>query len=217
VEIAATLPGGDPFIVTAPLGRGRMVLIATDGSLSSVDPTSGEAWTTWPTWPSFLPLVRELLAYASGGQQSQWQQLVGTPLSGSISDSAVSSAASGGLQMVRPDGRTASVVVRSTPTGSEWNYLDTDASGVYTLRGLPQDRTQQFAVNVDTTEGDLAKIDPQQLPPAIKVRSTWQGETRDGSGEATAQSSWNTNILWGVLALLFAESFMAWQFGRGAI
>jgi hypothetical protein len=217
VEIAAALPGGDPFIVTAPLGRGRMVLVATDGSLSSVDPTTGEAWTTWPTWPSFLPLVRELLAYASGGQQFRWQQLVGTPLSGSISDPAVSSGTSGELQMVRPDGLTASVAVRSTPTGSEWNYLDTDISGVYTLRGLPQGRTQQFAVNVDTAEGDLAKIDPQQLPPAIKVRSTWQGETRGDSTEATAQSTWNTNILRGVLALLFVESFMAWQFGRGAL
>ena len=105
VEIAAALPGGDPFIVTAPLGRGRTVLVATDGSLSSVDPTSGEAWTTWPTWPSFLPLVRELLAYASGGQQTRWQQLVGTPLGGSIGESASRSAGSGELQMVRPDGR----------------------------------------------------------------------------------------------------------------
>jgi hypothetical protein len=217
VEVAAALPGGDPFIVTMPLGRGRMVLVATDGSLSSVDPTSGEAWTTWPTWPSFLPLVRELLTYASGGQQTRWQQLVGAPLSGLISDPTVPSALSGELQMVRPDGRTASVAIQSTPTGSEWNYTDTDVSGVYTLRDLPQGRTQQFAVNVDTAEGDLAKVDPQQLPPAIKVRSTWQGEANSGTAEATTQSTWNTNILWSVFALLFAESFMAWQFGRGAL
>jgi hypothetical protein len=217
VEIAAALPAGDAFIVTAPLGRGRTVLVATDGSLSSVDPTSGEAWTSWPTWPSFLPLVRELLAYASGGQQMRWQQIVGSPLGGSIDNPASASATSGELQMVRPDGRAASVSVRSTPTGSEWSYADTDVSGIYTLRGLPNGRTQQFAVNVDTAEGDLTKIDPQQLPPEMKVRGTWQGETSSGSIEATAQSTWNTSILWGVLALLFAESFMAWQFGRGAL
>ena len=216
VEIAAALPGGDPFIVTAPLGRGRTVLVATDGSLSSVDPASGEAWTSWPTWPSFLPLVRELLAYASGGQQTQWQQLVGTPLSGSIVQ-PMSVTASGDLRIVRPDGRPASVSVRSTPTGSEWNYTDTDVSGIYTLRGLAQGRTQQFALNIDTAESDLAKIDSQQLPPEIKVRSTWQGEASGGPVEATAQSEWNTNFLWGVLVLLFVESFMAWQFGRGAL
>jgi aerotolerance regulator-like protein/VWA domain-containing protein/CARDB protein len=217
VEIAAALPGGDSFIVTAPLGRGRTVLIATDGSLSSVDPTSGEQWTTWPTWPSFLPLVRELLAYATSGQQTQWQHLVGTPLSGSVDDRASLPAGSAELQIARPDGRAASVSMRSTHTGAEWSYPDTDVSGIYTLRGLPQNRTQQFAVNVDTAEGDLAKIDPQQLPPAIKVRSSWQGEASGGPIEATTSSDWNTQILWGVLALLFAESFMAWRFGRGAI
>lgn len=217
VEIAAALPGGDPFIVTAPFGRGRTVLVATDGSLSSVDPTSGEAWTTWPTWPSFLPLVRELLAYASGGQQMQWQQLVGMPVSGSIGNAGSPSAGSGELQIVRPDGRTAAVSMRSTPAGSEWNYTNTDVSGIYTLRGLPQNRTQQFAVNVDTAEGDLAKIDPQSLLPAIKVRSDWHAEASGDLVEATTQSEWNSEILWGVLALLFVESFMAWQFGRGAI
>jgi hypothetical protein len=217
VEIAAALPGGDPFIVTAPLGRGRTVLIATDGSLSSVDPTSGEAWTTWPTWPSFLPLVRELLAYASGGQQSQWQQLVGAPLGGPIGELTSQPAGSSELQLVRPDGRAAAVSIRSTPTGSEWSYTDTDVSGIYTLRGLSQGRTQQFAVNVDTAEGDLAKVDARQLPTEIKVRSTLQSEGRGGPVEATTQSGWDTEILWVALALLFVESFMAWQFGRGTL
>ncbi len=193
------------------------MLVATDGSLSSVDPTSGEPWTTWPTWPSFLPLVRELLAYASGGQQTQWQQLVGTPLSGSIGEPVSHPVGSRELQMMRPDGRAASVSMRSTPAGSEWSYADTDVSGIYTLRGLPQGRKYQFAINVETAEGDLAKIDPQQLPPEIKVRNNWQGEASGGLVEASAQAAWNTSILWGVLALLFAESFMAWQFGRGAI
>jgi Aerotolerance regulator N-terminal/von Willebrand factor type A domain/CARDB len=217
VEIVAALPGGDPFIVTAPLGRGRTVLIATDGSLSSIDPTSGEPWTTWPTWPSFLPLVRELLAYATGGQQTKWQQLVGQPLSGAIGKPPSQSTGSGELKITRPDGRAASISTRSSPVGSEWTYTETDISGIYTLHGLPEGRTQQFAVNVDTAEGDLAKINPQQLPPEIKVQSTWQEDASGGSVASTHQSAWNINILWSALALLFAESFMAWQFGRGAI
>jgi hypothetical protein len=51
----------------------------------------------------------------------------------------------------------------------------------------------------------------------MKVRSKWQGEASGGSIDATVSSTWNTYILWGVLALLFAESFMAWQFGRGVL
>lgn len=216
VEVAATLPDGDPFIVTAPLGRGRTVLVATDGSLSSVDPMSGEAWTIWPTWPSFLPVIRELLTYACGGRQAHWQQLVGTSSSGSIA-ATESRSGSSELQIVRPDGRTESVSTRSAAAGSEWNYSNTDVSGIYTLRGLPQGHTDRFAVNVDTVESDVAKIDPKQLPPAIRVQSHWQDETTGNAFQAMAQSDWTTEILWGALALLFAESFMGWQFGRGAL
>ena len=60
----------------------------------------------------------------------------------------------------RPDGRTAPVSMQSTPAGPEWSYTDTNVSGIYTLRGLPQNQSQQFAVNVDTTESDLGKVDP---------------------------------------------------------
>ncbi len=221
-EVAIAMPGGDPFIVTAPVGRGRCVLVATDGSLSSVDRASGEPWTTWPTWPSFLPIVRELLAYASGSQRDSWQQLVGTPLSGSIGRGEASDPNGSELHIVRPDGRKAPVALRSMPTGWEWNYADTDVSGIYSLRGLPQGglprgRTQSFAVNVDTAEGDLAKIDAGQLPAAIEVRGTWLDEANGPSIKAMSESAWSQSILWVVVALLFAESLMAWQFGRGAI
>jgi hypothetical protein len=217
VEVAAALPSGDPLIVAAPFGRGRTVLVGTDGSLSSVDPASGEPWTTWPTWPSYLPIVHELLAFASGGQQTLWQRLVGAPLTGSLSNETAASIGSGGLHIARPDGRTEPVSLQSTPAGKEWRYTNTDISGIYTLRGLPKGQTQRFAVNVDTAEGDLAKINPQQLPPAIKVRSTWQGETGVATTQTTAQAGLTTSLLWGALALLFAESFMAWQFGRGTL
>ena len=217
VEIAAALPGGDPFIVTAPLGRGRVVMVATDGSLSSVDAKSGEPWTSWPTWPSFLPIARELLAYASSGRHDRLQQLVGTPLSGTIRDATASLAKKGDLQMVRPDGRAASVVLQSTTDGWEWDFADTEVSGIYSLRGLPEGRTQQFAVNVDTSEGDLNKIDPKELTKDVKIRSTWQSESTGESIDALSQLSLNQPILWAALALLFLESFMAWQFGQGAL
>ncbi len=211
-EVAAALPGGDPFIVATPLGRGRVVLVATDGSLSSVDSQSGEPWTTWPTWPSFLPIVRELLSYAAGGHHDRWQQPVGTPLA----SRGVPAPDPSTLQITRPDGQTASVSVNATPTGREWSYDDTNVSGIYTLRGLPQGRSQQFAVNVDTTESDLAKADAEQLPPELTVRSTWQDAANDRPADLLAQSSWNQSLLWGTLLLLFTESFLAWQFGRGA-
>jgi hypothetical protein len=214
-ETAAALRGGDPFIVTAPLGRGRVVLVATDGSLSSIDPVSGEPWTTWPTWPSFLPIVRELLAYAVGGQHIDWQHLVGATLGGSLSDWPTFEAATDSLKIARPDGHSAAVAIETSDGEPQWSFSDTNLSGIYSLRGLPGGQTQTFAVNVDTTESDLAKIDPQQLPPSLVVRGTWQN-TADGGGSSTlSNSAWSGRLLWIALALLFVESLMAWQFGRG--
>jgi hypothetical protein len=210
VEVAAALPGGDPFIVTSALGRGRVVLVATDGSLSSVDATTGEPWTNWPTWPSFLPIVRELLSFAAGSQHDRWQQLVGTPLASQapLPDETK-------LQLKRPDGRTAPVSIQSTPAGPEWSYADTNVSGIYSLSGLPHDQNQQFAVNVDTTESNLEKVDLDELPPELVVRSTWQDSNTARTTDILSQSSWNLSFLWAVLALMFVESALAWHFGRG--
>ncbi len=211
------MPSGEPFIVTAPLGRGRTVLVATDGSLSSVDPTTGEPWTAWPTWPSYLPLIREVLAFATGGQHKQWQQLVGSPLRGTISGPLPLGSNEAELQISRPDGRTVAVSLQSSPAGWEWSYLDTDVSGVYSLRRLAQGQIQQFAVNPDTVESDLTQVDPTQLPQVLTVRGTWHDGANVRTATAMTQSAWSQSILWVVVALLFAELFMAWQFGRGAV
>ena len=59
--------------------RSRPRRARRDGRLALLSrPTTGEPWTNWPTWPSFLPIVRELLSFATGGQHDRWQQLVGT-------------------------------------------------------------------------------------------------------------------------------------------
>ncbi len=216
-EIAVAMPNGDPFIVAARLGRGRTVLVATDGSLTSVDPTTGEPWTHWPTWPSFLPIVRELLAFATQGQQQQWQQLVGSPLvsRGVAAPGVFSDSTPTALRILRPDGRTEPVSVQTSPTGLEWSYSTIDLSGIYSLVGLPQIEAPRFAVNVDTTESDLAKIDPQQLPAQLVVRDNWQRPADSVAGARLSHAAWNQSLLWLAFVLLFVEAFLAWLFGRG--
>jgi outer membrane protein assembly factor BamB len=215
-EIVAAVGGGNPLIVAAPLGLGRVVLVATDGSLSSVDPASGEPWTTWPTWPSYLPVVRELLAYAVEGRSGAGQHLVGAALGGSVPLPLSNQSTGDRLEITRPDGRNAAVSIRALAGETSWSYSDADLSGIYSLHGQPNDERRPFAVNVDTTESDLAKADLQQLPAGITVRDTWQ----HAEGEAAnilSHSDWSGHLLWAALALLFVESFMAWQFGRGIV
>lgn len=214
-DAAVATRRGEPFLVTAPLGRGRIVLVATDGSLSSVDAASGEPWTLWPTWPSFLPLVREMLAYAVGGRQQDWQQQVGTMLSGvvEVPPSSSSASALSSLRITRPNGRDAPAAVKFSARGVLWSFDETYESGIYALTGL-RGAARPFAINVDTAESDLATIDRQQLPPQIVVRRTIPNSTTVPAELAPA--FWSGKLLWTVLLLMLLESTLAWQFGRRA-
>jgi hypothetical protein len=209
-QIAAALPNGDPFIVTAPLGRGRISVVATDASLSSIDPATKEPWTAWPTWPSFLPLVRELLAYAMSGGQGLQQQPVGAPIVGRSSTSTGKDT----LRIQRPDGTTAEISIQSSSNGDEWSYSDTNVNGSYKVVGAAKD-DELFAVNVDTAESDLAKIDAAELPSEITVERTWQRSNSIGVADRFGRATWNGTLLLVAIAALFVESILAWRFGRG--
>ncbi|MFQ5733114.1 MAG: BatA domain-containing protein, partial [Planctomycetaceae bacterium] len=59
---------GDPAVIEAALGRGRVVLVAT-----SLD----ARWTTWPATGSYLPIIHEILYFAVAGQWKERQHAVG--------------------------------------------------------------------------------------------------------------------------------------------
>lgn len=213
IEIAAALPNGDPLIVAAPVGTGCTIVVATDGSLSSVDATTGNPWTTWPTWPSFLPVIRELTLYASAGRHGRAQQTVGEVVSGILHAATTNTEL---LEILRPDGRVDSVDMRISADGLHWSYDKTDISGIYTLRGKAATEAEQFAVNVDTVESNLAKTDVESLPTELLVRDTWQKSSGAAAAGLLTRSAWNLPLLWTALGLVFLESLLAWQFGRGA-
>jgi hypothetical protein len=209
-ETALALPTGDPLMVTADHGRGRVALVATAASLASVDRSSGESWTNWPAWPSFLPVVREILAFATGGERGQWQTHVGAPLAAVIPDAANN----GELKLTRPDGRRVALTPASTSADALWRYADTDLAGIYAVR-RGNDDIARYAVNVDTRESDLAPIDPHQLPAGISVRANWQGSEPGDGATLSAVALWNRPLLWIAAALALAEPCLAWLFGRG--
>ncbi len=79
VDVPLRLDSGDPAIVTASLGAGRIALVTT-----SLD-------TTWAgPWPqagrSFLPLMHELVRFAATGQPAGAAVEVGTPLVWTLND-----------------------------------------------------------------------------------------------------------------------------------
>jgi hypothetical protein len=108
-KVALAFEGGDAAIVETPHERGRVILVATDGSLSSIDTATGSPWSTMIAWPSFLPLVQEIQALAVGSQRDQYNVLVGESFGLSIPPAM--SGSSIDVLTPGPDGRKLPVAV----------------------------------------------------------------------------------------------------------
>jgi hypothetical protein len=216
-EVALGLAGGDSLVVAAPIGQGRVVLVATAGSLASVDAATGQPWTTMPAWPSFLPIVREMLLYALGGGAGDGELLVGATLGGAVDPGA----GVNGVELTRPDGRVDTASVVDGLDGPAWSYDGTNSSGVYVARAVGAsdgnvEKGEQFAVNVDPAESDLTRIDAGDLPADIVVRNDWRGSAGGGVDRGLARRGQMERwMLYGALALALVEVFLAWSFGRG--
>ncbi len=209
-KVALAFEGGDPAIVEEPIHRGRVILVATEGSLSSVDPATKSPWTTMPAWPSFVPLVQEMLSLAVSGQSRERNVEVGQPLA----DTVETASAQLPLAIVTPDGRHEDLRVSVDAHGGRWSFSDTSQSGLYLAKiGNPVTREEEFAVNLDTAESNLTRIDADELP---KQFITGLRADADDGGASTVSRHNNLNkiLLYTVLGLVLAETFLAWRFGH---
>lgn len=210
---------GNPLIVEQPIRKGRVVLVATSADLS---------WSCLPLLPSFVPLVQEILNWCAGGQIQQRNFQVGDVLGGVAPAAAVDTP----LRLSRsqrPDDAPAErlekqgrqIALHAEGDYSAWSYPDTWLSGIYTATlGPPFNRSQSFAVNVDTRESDLAAVDVEDLKgnvwPGVpfQYQTTWQ--QTDAQVAAPVVRSWRLPVLllYTVLGLLVSETFLAWRFGH---
>lgn len=210
-RVALAFDGGDAAIVEETIHQGRSILVATECSLSSIDPVSKKPWTTMPAWPSFVPLVQELVALAVRGQMAEHNVEVGQALGESLE--ALPSRAD--VFVTNPAGTREEVRMTLDAQVSRWSYADTLESGVYQVElGAPIARHLAFAVNVDTAESDLTKIAPAELPKQFAAHGRSDLDDID-SPSIHQRSGLHKNLLYCVLGLLFAETFLAWRFGRG--
>jgi hypothetical protein len=209
-EVVVALGNGDPLVVEEPIHRGRVVLFAT-----SAEPS----WTFMPKWHSFVPMVRETLAYVTADKTALRNVAVGDPLG----DTPAGPAADAPLKIQRPDGQMESVTSGNLGDVRLWSYQATDTSGIYTARFGPQaSRRDVFAVNVDTTESDLTKLSPDQLrekvwPDVPFVHQTsWEDIDDEPMARIARPSRLSKVLLYAVLVLLLVETFLARRFGYPA-
>lgn len=210
-KVALAFDGGDAALVEERIGRGRSMIFATAASPASLDRTTNPPtpWTAISSWPSFPPLVHEMLSQALGGRSDGRNVLIGDDLTGIISSAAVGSQ----VTLTRPDATSQKLSLVPDGPDSRWNFSGADASGVFSIQ-LPSGATQQFAVNLNTRESDLARFDADLLPSQVSRKLHAEGDSPPSLATGPGRSFFRL-LLTAMLALVILEPCLAWYFGRG--
>jgi len=206
-RVPLTFGNGDPAVVEAAVGQGRVLLVATALSPESVDRRDNveQPWTAITAWPSFPPLVHEMLNLASSGRWQRRNGLVGEPLNSQV-----------------PEGIDVASARLTTPADGDarlgvdlgnrrWNFADTLHCGIYRARyGAAESAQEVFAVNLETRESDLTRQDLDTLGEYFR-----RGGADDHLAPAQqAETPLFRLLLGGVIVFLITDSWLAWRFGR---
>jgi len=189
----AALDDGSPILVEGSAGRGKVLLITT---------TLDTSWNDLPLTPMFLPLVRQMLEYL-GGRESASAYTIGqafnTPADKDGSLPAIDTP--GGKRVDDP---------RKNSSGEQ--SVDTGEIGFYRLRY--RDRDEFVAVNLDTKESDLAKLNVDELVASVSPAPGDNNAQPAQSPRLTAEEKEAKQRLWlpllvTALLLFVAEAIIA--------
>jgi hypothetical protein len=213
-KIAVALTGGDPLIIEESIARGRSLLVATAASNNSVHQTSESLipWSTMALWPSFPPLVQEILGVALSGRTENRNILVGEELTAraSTNDTAES------VMLTGPNNHRERIPFREDGDQRLWAHPGLDISGLYSIDYDAGGSRQMFAVNVDSRESDLSRIDLESLPSQFNQTFESESDTIPANAFSQPRQEWFRWFLVGVILLLISETLYAWKIGRHA-
>lgn len=207
-RVALAFTNGDPAIIEKRVGAGRSILVTTAADAS---------WSAWPMWPSYVPIVQEIVAEAVRSRSGQRTLMVGQTLQGETRappDAEVT--------IERPSGDRQPLRLAAAADHARWEYREVDRAGIYRIEfGPPLARDELFAANVNTAEGDLAKISLDDLRDEIWPNVAFEPFGRQTSAEEPAaptsrRDSLHHWLLLAALALVLTETSLACWLGRHA-
>lgn len=198
--------GASPLLVEKAYDRGRTFLWTT-----SIDPE----WTRLPESPrTLVPLVHEWLRYA--GRRAELPRNVG--VGGALM--AEVDAFRQKVELVGPEGGRRPVDGEPAAAGALKRRVTalgaTERAGVYRIEAEGA-AAEPFAVQLDTSESDLARMEPQALAtfhPALVVASARDSGSEDPDEPAPARGELWRGIAIACFAVLVFESLWAAWLGR---
>jgi hypothetical protein len=197
---------GDPAIIEAPFGRGRVLLVTT-----ALD----RSWGTWAVWGhTFVPMMHETVRYLVSFRARERTLQVGQPLL--FRPSGRSSVTTWSVR--RPSDQRVPVSLTTGDPAAGLLYEDTAEPGFYGIDapGSAQPTTW-FAVNVDPRESDLRPLSATELRDGLFGGQEFATETPGeefverpvvGEDDATSPARW---LLGAVILFLVCEPFLAWN------
>ena len=189
----AALDDGSPIVVEGPGGRGKVLLVTT---------TLDTSWNDLPLTPMFLPLMRQMLEYLEGREAASSYTIGNAFTTPADKD--------GSLPAVDSPGGKRVDEIRKNASGEQ--SLDSNEIGFYRLRY--RDRDEFVAVNLDTKESDLGKLNVDDLVASIAPAPEDASARAAESSGLTAEEKEARQRLWlplllTALALFVAEAIIA--------
>ena len=178
VTVLATVRGNSdwPLIVEQPFGKGRVMAFLT---------TAGPVWNNWTGNATFPPIALLMQDYLATGKYTAEDRLVGSTVDIKVPANDYTP----NITMLVPGGDEDSRLVNKETMGVSaespnqlWAQLgkrlpaestrETDLPGIYDVYFRKTDSTQsveRFTLNVDPSESELSRVNPQKLLAALET------------------------------------------------
>lgn len=201
--VVLRLEGGEPLLVTRAYGRG---MTAFWGSSLNM------AWNNLPSKGDFVSLMTQIVGLLSTPFEGRLGLRVGDRLTEwADGDEEVRPTLEG------PEGLRLGVVRVMREDGQGWTFESDpiDRPGFWRLQRA--EGAIDLAVNSPSEESDLRVVDKETLKAWLGEKAIVVDETAPLTSEDRFQraSQLARQILAALLVLLFGESVLAWQMGRG--
>ncbi|MFQ5429263.1 MAG: BatA domain-containing protein [Phycisphaerae bacterium] len=148
VQTLLRLSNGDPALLSAQLGRGRVLLWLLDANM---------AGSNLPAKPDYLPLMLNTTFFVLGRGEAGRNVRVGEALIHRLDPGAASRT----IRVVTPDGSLSEGRVDADELGLVALFDDTESPGPYRFQSA--ERIDAFAVNIDPRESDLRAMSTVEL------------------------------------------------------
>lgn len=206
-----TDPGQSAAWVEKRFGQGRVLLFTS---------TISARWNDWPRHPSYPIAMNELVAYLA----RPWANAKTAPVGEPILREVEAEFLDGTIIARGPQAEVAPARLTPRAEGERFvvRYEQTERAGLYSLELVNPVRSQRddFARNVDPSEGELAKIEASVLTQQLQGLPIKYFTQPDAAAAAAAdpprgKEFWRY-FLGALLALMVLESFLALRFGKNS-